>query len=127
MKFKIVFIFFFCLSQFSLFSQNYLQTVKGKVVDAETGITIPGVAVRLKGDTTGKFVAVTDINGLFKILQVPIGRHRFEFNLMGYKPLVTPDIIVVSAKTTDLNIVLEESINQLNEIEVNADNLNPLD
>ena len=98
------------------FAQNYLQTVKGKITDKESGLTVPGVVVRLKGDTTGKLVATSDIDGFFKIANVPVGRRTFVVSLVGYKTAVASDVIVVSGKETFLNIELEEAVQQMDEV-----------
>lgn len=121
MKYKFASLTFtYFLFQFSLFSQSYTQTVKGKVFDKETGITIPGVIVKMIGDSTGKLVASTDINGSFKIQEVPLGRQSFEFTFIGFTPVVASNIIVVSGKQSFLSIGMEESIENLKEIVVKA-------
>jgi hypothetical protein len=115
------FTFTLLLVHFFTFSQNYFQNVKGKVSDKETGQSIPGVIVKLKGDTTGKYSSVTDVNGFFKLQQVPVGRQSFEFSFIGYKSTQVNDVIIVSGKESFLNVDIEESIKELNEVVVSAD------
>ncbi len=102
-------------------AQNYLQTVKGKITDKESGLTIPGVIVKLKGDSTGKLVATSDADGFFKIPNVPVGRRTFIVSFVGYKTAVASDIIVVSGKETFLNIDLEEAVQQMDEVVIKAE------
>lgn len=74
--------------------------VKGKVVDAETGETLPGASVTY---AEGKGIS-TDVNGMFS-LDIPNGKRRLTVRYIGYKT-VTKDI-QVSDGTQDLDISLE--------------------
>jgi len=44
-----------------------VQTIRGKVVDKETQMPLPGANVRILGDSTGKSGASTDADGKFRI------------------------------------------------------------
>jgi hypothetical protein len=119
---KHLFFVLFIFSSSLLFSQiNYKQTVRGQVVDKTTNYPLPGAIVRLKNDTTNKLVSQTDEKGYFKIESVPIGRRTFVITLFGYNPVVLSDIIVSSGKETFMNIEMEESIIEMNEVVVSAD------
>lgn len=74
--------------------------VKGKVVDAETGETLPGASVTY---AEGKGIS-TDVNGMFS-LDIPNGKRRLTVRYVGYKT-VTKDI-QVSDGTHDFDISLE--------------------
>lgn len=74
--------------------------VKGKVVDAETGETLPGASVTY---AEGKGIS-TDVNGMFS-LDIPNGKRRLTVRYIGYKT-VTKDI-QVSDGTQNLDISLE--------------------
>jgi len=113
---------FAILFSFNSFSQTtYTQTVRGQVVDKVSSVGLPGVVVRLKNDSTKKHVATTDANGNFKIEGIPVGRRSFMVSLIGYNSQPLNDIIVSSGKETFLNIELEESLVQMDEVVVNAD------
>lgn len=62
--------------------------VKGKVVDAETGETLPGASVTF---AEGKGIS-TDVNGMFS-LDIPNGRRTLTVRYIGYKT-VTKDVQV---------------------------------
>ncbi len=112
---------FLCFSE-TIFSQSiYTQTVRGQVLDKVSSVGLPGVIVRLKNDTTKKFVTTTDDKGNFKLEGIAIGRRSFVVSLFGYNTLPLTDIIVTSGKEVFLNIELEESIVQMDEVVVNAD------
>lgn len=74
--------------------------VKGKVVDAETGETLPGASVTY---AEGKGIS-TDVNGMFS-LDIPNGKRRLTVRYIGYKT-VTKDV-QVSDGTQDFDISLE--------------------
>lgn len=105
-----------------LHSQNYFQNVKGKVTDKATGIGLPGVVVKMLNDTSKKINAITDGNGFYKLTKVPIGRRDFVFTLMGYKTVPANDIIITSGKEYILDVELEESLVEMAEVEVSAEN-----
>ncbi len=102
-------------------SQNYVQTVKGKVSDKVTGIGIPGVIVRMMNDTSKKIGTTTDENGFYKLKSVPIGRRGFVFIFMGYSNSVANDVIVTSGKETNLDMEMEESLVVVDEVKVTAE------
>lgn len=76
-KLTFLIVFLFSLSQ--VFGQD--RTITGKVVD-ETGATLPGATVSLKGTQKG---TVTDINGVYSI-SVPATGGTLEISYVGYQP-----------------------------------------
>ena len=82
--------------------------VKGVVKDANSGETLPGVSVVIKGTTIG---AETDFDGIYNLSNVKKGA-ILVFNYLGMKP---KEVIVNS---TEINVNLEESAESLDEIVV---------
>jgi hypothetical protein len=95
------------------------QTVKGQVVDKVTGTGLPGAVVQLRGSS---IVASTNSDGYYKLSGVPVGRHSFLFSYTGYKPVPLTDIIITSGKEAVLNIEMEESTMNMDEVQVTAGN-----
>lgn len=114
---------FFC--SFS-FAQTLTQTVKGKVVDAETGAPLLGANVILLNVDLPKG-AITDEEGYFRLEDIPVGRASFQFTYLGYEDFVVSEILIGSAKEVELTISLTEALNQLDEVILVAptDNINP--
>ena len=81
--------------------------IKGNVTDATSLLSIPGVSIVLKGTTIG---TVTDVNGKFQ-LEVPAKKSILVFSFMGYQTKETEIL-----KSTTLNIALETSVSQLEEL-----------
>lgn len=115
----VCFIVLFCAKSFSQIS--YKQTIRGQVTDKVTGTVLPGVIVKLKNDSTNLLVSQTDEKGFFKIENIPVGRRSFIVSLFGYNSVFLSDVIISSGKETFVNIEMEESLIQMNEVVVSAD------
>ncbi len=100
-------------------AQNLGQTLKGKVVDNESHITLPGANVVIL-NTSPLLGAITDLDGNYKIQNVPIGRYTIQISYIGYESVTIPEILVGSGKEVIINIGLKESVNQLDEVVVKA-------
>jgi TonB-linked SusC/RagA family outer membrane protein len=96
----------FCSWQFVLAQ----KTITGTVTDAKDGSTIPGVNVVVKGTTAG---TTTDLNGIYSI-KAAAGQ-TLHFSFIGY----TDQDVVVGAEAT-INVKLEPSLEQLQEVVVTA-------
>ncbi len=101
--------FFFLLTVNPLFGQQFSQTIRGRVVDKQTHAPLPGANVVLL-DTTQLTGVSTDLNGQFRIEQVPIGRTGIRVTYMGYNPVVMNNLNLSSGKELVLNIELEERV-----------------
>lgn len=82
-------------------------TLIGNVHDAATGEALPGVNVILKGTYYG---AATDINGKFKINGISAGNYNVDISLIGYKTVQFTGIEIISGKTKELDVKLEETV-----------------
>ncbi len=118
--------FSFCLmfSAASLFLQAqspdaFKQTIRGTVVDADTKSPLIGANISI-ANTDPFLGAVTDVDGNFKIDQVPVGRHTVQISYLGYENQVLSNQLIGSGKQLILNIELTESIKKLQEVVVTA-------
>lgn len=107
-------------------AQTLTQTVKGKVLDAETGAPLLGANVIVLNIDPAKG-AITDEDGYFRLEDIPVGRASFQFTYLGYEDFVVSEILIGSAKEVELIVNLTEAINQLDEVVLVApsDNINP--
>jgi len=95
----------FYLVLFSFLVAGTDGTIRGKVISANDGQPLPGVQVFIASEQIG---SVSDIDGNFLILNVPIDNHELTLNLLGYKTI--NKVVVVSLdKTTWENFALEVS------------------
>ncbi len=71
---KLLLIFILCISAAYLFSQSLLnQTIRGTVIDKNTQAPLPGAKIILL-NSDPVVGTPTDIDGKFKLENVPIGR-----------------------------------------------------
>lgn len=109
------------LISLSSYSQELTQTLRGAVVDADSKSPLIGVQIILV-DSDPLKGTVTNGNGLFNLENIPIGRVNLKISYIGYDTQVIPDISVISGKETILNIAMSESVTNLNEVVVTANN-----
>ncbi len=106
------------LATLTSFAQT-TQTIRGRVVDDVTQSPLIGVNVTVLADQQA-FGSATDVQGVYRIDQVPLGRQTLRISYIGYEEQVIPNIIVTAGKEIILNITLRESVSQLNELVVTA-------
>lgn len=92
------------------------QAIRGRVLDADTRITIPGAMIRVMQSDSVITGAITDPEGLFRIEMVPVGRYTIDVSYTGYKPTAIADVIVTSAKEIVLEIELAEAAEKIKEV-----------
>lgn len=94
--------------------QEYVQTIKGNIVDAKNLKPIVGAVVTVIGT---KFGASADKNGDFKIQNVPLGRYSIKVSSLGYELRIF-NILLTSGRELVLNVQLHEDVIKMKEIEV---------
>jgi hypothetical protein len=79
----------------------------GRVIDAKTGLSIPGANVTIK--TNGLPIGVsTDVNGYFKLKTLTPGTYKIEISFMGYGTVSIENINVYAegiAKTDAVSLI----------------------
>lgn len=96
---------------------NFTQTIKGTVIDEQSGNVIGDVTIRVEGIN---IAGVTDSTGSFKLLKVPIGRQTIRASFVGYEETVLQNIEITSSKEVVLEIKLKERIHKLDEVIVSS-------
>ena len=109
--------FIITLSFNNSLSAQITQTIRGVVVDEASLSPLSGVKVRVV-DTTQTIGAITDFDGEFKLVDVPIGRITLVLSLLGYEQKVIPNLDLTSGKELVLNITLTEEYTTTEEITV---------
>ncbi|MCB0807349.1 MAG: carboxypeptidase-like regulatory domain-containing protein, partial [Bacteroidales bacterium] len=102
------------------FSQHLTQTVKGRIVDTDTEIPLPGATVVVL-DTDPLLGSSADADGYFRIENVPIGRYDLRFSFMGFEPVIISEVVVGTGKEVVINVGLKESLVELDEVVVQAE------
>lgn len=100
-------------------AQDVVQTIRGNVYDVDTQMPLPGATVLVLGLDSLKG-ATTDLQGNFKITDVPCGRFSIQGSYIGYNPLIIPEVLVTSGKEVILNIGLKQSVTQMQGVTIKA-------
>lgn len=116
---KILLITLLNLIVFSLFCQQFTQTIRGEVIDKNTGLPLIGATVTLL-NSNPLIGVVTDENGLFKIEKIPVGRNGIQISFMGYKSATVSALYLESGKEIVLHVALEENVIAVDEIVIKA-------
>ncbi|MDA3894462.1 MAG: TonB-dependent receptor [Salinivirgaceae bacterium] len=97
----------------------YKQTVRGTVIDQDSKTPIIGANVIIIGSDP-IMGSSTDLDGNFRIDDVPVGRIMVQISYLGYEKKTIPNIVVGSGKETVMSIEILESIIKLDDITVKA-------
>jgi iron complex outermembrane receptor protein len=82
-------------------------TVVGKVTDKQSGESLLGVNIMVKGTLLG---ASSNINGEFQIDNFPPGVYDIVATMMGYKKQIAKKQQIISGQTTTMDFQLESTI-----------------
>jgi hypothetical protein len=105
----------------SLAAADSTGTLDGLVVDGETGEAMIGVSVMLKGTAMG---AATDLDGHFRVVNVPGGKYDVAATAVGYAKLTVAAVLIQGGKTETLNLKLRPEAVQMNEVVIEATQVN---
>lgn len=110
---------FFILNALTVNSQDYTGVIRGKIIDEDTRRPLPGVNVAVKngGDFKG---SSTDLDGNYRIENVPIGRVNMQVSFMGYNARTFSNLELTAGKELVVHVELTESVTQLEAVEVTA-------
>lgn len=96
------------------------QVIKGKVTDAQADYPLIGATVVLVNSSPVKG-SVTDLEGDFRIEEVPVGRQTLVVQYAGYKSITIPNVLVTAGKEVIIQVKLEESVERLEEIVITSE------
>jgi hypothetical protein len=102
----------------SQFLLGQTQTVRGKIIDQDSQIPLIGATIQLLSNNP--IGTTTDLDGKFELKDIPTGRQSFIIQYLGYEPQQLEEIVVTPSKEVILNIGLQESVTQLDIVEVKA-------
>ncbi|MCB0735898.1 MAG: TonB-dependent receptor [Bacteroidetes bacterium] len=98
-------------------SEKIYQTIRGEVVDVETGEGLPFATIYLENHP--ELGASTDINGKFAIT-APLGRLNIQFSYLGYKPSIIP-VLINTGQEPYLLVELEPEASALQGVHIVAE------
>ncbi|MFO7445746.1 MAG: TonB-dependent receptor [Ignavibacteriaceae bacterium] len=100
---KILLTFIFTILTMPIF---YAQTgeIAGDVKEKDSKQPLIGASVVVNGTNYG---ASTDINGYYRIINIPVGIYNVTISYVGYETVIQTDVIVKSGKNVRLNAELK--------------------
>jgi len=117
MKKALILLIIFLIQLTNLFTEDnheYVQTIKGNIVNAKNLKPIIGASISVVGTSLG---ALSDKKGDFKIPNVPIGRYTVKVTYLGYEPRVF-NVLLTSGRELVLNVQMNEDVIKMQEIEI---------
>ncbi len=112
----LIFLFLFLLSTGEVLSQT-TGSIRGKIVDSETGEELIGVNVMLEGTSIG---AASDIEGNFRIRNIPAGSYTLIASMIGYAKLIVSDVELRPGSLIEMNINLVSEAYETEEVVITA-------
>lgn len=116
---RIFLIVFFLINGLTAQTQQMTQTVRGVIEDQDSKMPLIGATVQIIGSNP-LVGTISDMEGRFRIENVPIGRISLKINFIGFEERVFPNLLVTSAKEVVLQIPLVESVDNLDEVVITA-------
>lgn len=108
-----------------LSAQEITQAVNGKVVDDITNEALPFATIVVK-DSNPIIGTVSDTNGNFILKNVKIGRQIIAISMMGYSTYEIKELLVSSGQIINLNIGMQQSNAELDEVVVRVNKSTPI-
>ncbi|MFZ5434489.1 MAG: carboxypeptidase-like regulatory domain-containing protein, partial [Calditrichota bacterium] len=104
----------------SLLAQD-TGSIEGTVFDSETGEAMIGVSIMVEGTSRG---AASDLDGHYRISEVPIGKQTIIATMIGYSRVTIRDVLVDINASTKINIQMASEAVELGEVVIEAKMVN---
>ena len=89
--------------------------IRGVVIDQQSNFPLFGASIELLGQESS-VGTTTDFDGNFILEDVPLGRQTIRVTYVGYESVTLPNIQVTAGKNASINVGMQESYSQLDEI-----------
>lgn len=99
----------------SLNGQESTQVIRGIVKDNNSKTVLIGAHISVI-DLSENHITTSDVNGEFRLENIPTGRIRIKASYLGYEDYYSPSFIINSAKSPYLEIEMAESSVQMGEV-----------
>ncbi len=88
-----LYLLFFLSLTFTLQGQSHTETIRGTVVDSDTGTPLVGASIVLLEPELG---TSTDSLGKFQLEKVPVGRYQLQVSYLGYQATTLTELLLES-------------------------------
>jgi hypothetical protein len=107
------------LPMLNTLSQSLTQNIKGIILDNDSQTPLFGASVLVVG-TNPLLGGITNVDGSFRINNVPVGRYDIKVTYVGYDDLVIPGIQINTGKEIVLNYGMKQSVIQMKEVVISG-------
>lgn len=90
-------------------------TIRGKIIDAETGKFLIGATVVITGTTNG---TITDFDGNYSLNNLEPGTYDITVSYVSYETQQFPEVVVNAGDVTILDVNLGQATTELSEVQV---------
>lgn len=97
------------------YAQQFTTTAKGRITDKDSRQPLWGVNVFVVNSSPA-LGATTNEEGLFKIENMPVGRHTLRFTYVGYADATLSEVLLTSGKETFLAVEMQEAVTNMQEV-----------
>lgn len=108
-----------------LLAQNITQSISGRVFDDITNELLPYASIVVKGSNP-LIGTVSDTEGNFILENVKVGRQTISISMVGYDTYEIKELLVSSGQEVNLNIGMQQSNAELNEVVVRVNKSTPI-
>lgn len=122
LRYRYLYLFICFLFACKAESQTFTQTIRGRVIDRDSRLTLPGASIVIY-KSNPLIGAVSNIDGEFHLTKVPAGRHDIQVTFMGYETTILRDILVGTGKEVVLSIEIAEKIADLQTVEIKSNDI----
>ena len=112
-------LFVLLLMPFTGISQTLTQNVKGRVIDKQTQVSLPGALIVIKN--SDPITATTsDLDGHFILENLTVGRYDFTVSFFGYEEIALNNILVTTGKEVFLYIEMQQNVISLKTVVITS-------
>ena len=95
--------------------KHTVQTFRGRVLDAFTGLPLPGASILILETDPPKGTA-TNADGQFRIDNLPLGRFHIKVSMLGYRPQLIQNLLLSAGRELVMDLRLEEQVYLLQDV-----------
>lgn len=106
-------------------AQEVTQDIIGKVIDSITNEPLPFASIVIL-NTDPQIADAADMEGNFSLNNVKVGRYTLKVSMVGYNTYLIKELLVNTGKEIYLEIMLEQSDVELEEVVVSTSKTTPL-
>jgi hypothetical protein len=100
-------------------AQELKQTIRGTILDADNRLPLVGAQILIPG-TDPLVGTVTNLDGEFRLENVPVGRITLVLQYLGYEKKTIPNLVINSGKELILELDMRESVVKMSEVVITA-------